>query len=311
MVMVPPPPVVGWFVFGLSWWMLTKVLASVGEGKRHLMECVTWLPLKALQDQGIPTQIANQFMQTTGNVRFETGNGHVNSDTSITANGNLFGHASSCMMNSCPVVRSLGQIVATGKPFVWLPDQMPLFGCDEGAIQLSADMEREIFADKVDDHVPIFTEVMQFDSTSTFGLPAAEGESAPADSQPLPAPAPAGSSAEDAGEPLSEDGDEDPKDAKDCTSQRTPPVKFATEVGCIVTVEELIQGDMILWTQEACLKKQLHLEKGSLVTSSLFPKPGPKVGTMLFLSFVMSSVATSELFLAVQRVVKQAFIVFS
>ena len=126
--------------------------------------------LKALQDQGIPTQIANQFMQTTGNVRFETGNGHVNSDTSITANGNLFGHASFCMMNSCPVVRSLGQIVATGKPFVWLPDQMPFFGCDEGAIQLSADMERVIFADKVDDHVPIFTEVMQFDSTSTFGF---------------------------------------------------------------------------------------------------------------------------------------------
>ena len=109
-------------------------------------------------------------------------------------------------------MRSLGQIVAPGKPFVWLPDQMPFFGCDGGAIQLSADMERVIFADKGDDHVPIFTEVMQFDSTSTFGRPAAEGESAPAEPQPLPAPAPAGSSTEDAGEPLSEDGDEDPKD---------------------------------------------------------------------------------------------------
>lgn len=64
------------------------------------------------------------------------------------------------VMQSSPLVRSLGQIVESGKPFVWLPGQLPFFGFGCDAVQLAADSERVITADEVDDHVPIFSEVM-------------------------------------------------------------------------------------------------------------------------------------------------------
>lgn len=113
--------------------------------------------MKAFQEQGIPKQCINGLVQTTQNVRFETGNGCVNSDTAVVANGSKFGEASFHLMQSCPLVRSLGQIVESGKPFVWLPGQLPFFGFDEQAVQLAADSERIHVADKVDDHAPIFS----------------------------------------------------------------------------------------------------------------------------------------------------------
>ena len=102
-------------VYEISW------IADSGAG-RDLAS------MKAFQDQGIPKQNLNQFLQSTQSVRFETGNGCVNSDTAIIANGSKFGDASFHVMQSCPLVRSLGQIVESGKPFVWLPGQLPFFG---------------------------------------------------------------------------------------------------------------------------------------------------------------------------------------
>ena len=150
-------------VYEISW------IADSGAG-RDLAS------MKDFQDQGIPKQSLNQFLQSTQNVRFETGNGCVNSDTSVIANGSKFGDASFHVTQSCPLVRSLGQIVESGKPFVWLPGQLPFFGLDVDAIQIAADSERLFVADKVDDHVPIFSETMQFEAPYSFGLPSAEVE---------------------------------------------------------------------------------------------------------------------------------------
>lgn len=131
--------------FEISW------IADSGAG-RNLAS------LKALQNQGIPSQIANQFVPETGRIKFEMGNGHVNGDTSNLAHGNKFGDASCCMMNSCPIVRSMGQIVATRKPFDWLPGEWPFFGRDVSGVQIAADAEQMIVASKIDEHMPIFSE---------------------------------------------------------------------------------------------------------------------------------------------------------
>ena len=162
-------------VYEISW------IADSGAG-RDLAS------MKAFQDQGIPSQSLNQFLQSTQNVKFETGNGCVNSNTSINANGSKFGGASFHVMQSCPLVRSLGQIVGSGKPFVWLPGQLPFFGLDVNAVQLAADSERLFVADKVDDHVPIFSETMQFEAPYSFGLPAVDA--AHGDRPPVEEPQP-------------------------------------------------------------------------------------------------------------------------
>ena len=61
-------------------------------------------------------------------------------------------------------------------------------GLDVNAVQLAADSERLLVADKVDDHVPLFSETMQFEAPYSFGLPAvdAEQEGEPPVAEPVP-----------------------------------------------------------------------------------------------------------------------------
>ena len=60
-------------------------------------------------------------------IRFETGNGFFTSSTAMTFVGNKFGDACFSMMDDCSLVRSLGQIVASGRPLIWEPGQRPYF----------------------------------------------------------------------------------------------------------------------------------------------------------------------------------------
>ena len=281
-------------VYEISW------IADSGAG-RDLAS------MKAFQDQGIPSQSLNQFLQSTQNVKFETGNGCVNSNTSINANGSKFGDASFHVMQSCPLVRSLGQIVESGKPFVWLPGQLPFFGLDVNAVQLAADSERLFVADKVDDHVPIFSETMQFEAPYSFGLPAVDAARGDRPSVEEPQPPEVPIVDDPGGDADSEDGDLEPKDrytrlckmlhrlnTKDCTFLRIPHVKYVKGVVC--TVGGLTQRDMIHLIREGCFQKLLLLANGWHVISSSSRSPGPKVETMLSLLFAMNSVVLSEHF---------------
>ena len=85
-------------VYEISW------IADSGAG-RDLAS------MKAFQDQGIPRQSLNQFLQSSQSVKFDTGNGCVNSNTSINANGSKFGDASFHVMQSA--VLSFGEIIGT------------------------------------------------------------------------------------------------------------------------------------------------------------------------------------------------------
>ena len=121
-------------------------------------------------------------------------------------------HSMSCSPQSCPLVRSLGQIVESGKPFVWLPGQLPFFGLDVDAVQLAADSERLFVADKVDDHVPIFSETMQFEAPYSFGLPAVDAAHGDGPSNEKPQPSEVPIVDDPGGDADSEDGDLEPKD---------------------------------------------------------------------------------------------------
>ena len=56
------------------------------------------------------------------------------------------------MLDSCPLVRSTGVDVDSGKAFVWLPGSL-VIQCPEKCRQ---------YATRVDEHVPIFTSQVKF-----------------------------------------------------------------------------------------------------------------------------------------------------
>ena len=142
----------------------------------------------ALAEQGILTDMFKDHIQSTKSLQFETGNGVTSSGTFLTTTSDAFGSVESYVLQSCPVVRSLGQLVELQrKPFVWLPGSMPFFGTDTDCIQITWDSDRVIYAHKVDDFVPVFREQIKFGGDGLHRALAA-GESAPA--APAEAPAP-------------------------------------------------------------------------------------------------------------------------
>ena len=110
---------------------------------------------QAFEAQGGPTSVSQRATRSEGSVRFETGNGHVTSDSVVHANGNQVGKTAFCMLDACPLVRLLGQLVEAGMLFVWIPGELPYLGTDPTAIQVSADQNTLIVANRVEDHVPI------------------------------------------------------------------------------------------------------------------------------------------------------------
>ena len=107
---------------------------------------------RAFVQLGFSKEMLNQNLIGVPPTKFETGNGSYTSDTCVRLTGNHFGVAQFNMMDDCPLVRSMGQIVASGKPFIWIPDQLPY--------QITANVTRIHVAERIDDFVPVFKEHM-------------------------------------------------------------------------------------------------------------------------------------------------------
>ena len=90
---------------------------------------------EALSAQGI--FLDERLCRDDEPIVFETGNGRTTSGSVLYTSGSTFGDSRSYMLPSCPIVRSIGEIVQSRKPFLRLPDRMPMFLEDSGAIQYS------------------------------------------------------------------------------------------------------------------------------------------------------------------------------
>ena len=104
--------------------------------------------------------MVNQNLIGVPPTKLETGNGSYTSDTCVQLTGNHFGEAQFNMMDDCPLVRSMGQIVASGMPFIWIPDQLPYLAETVDDVQVTANAARIHVADRIDDFVPVFREHM-------------------------------------------------------------------------------------------------------------------------------------------------------
>ncbi|CAE7940531.1 unnamed protein product [Symbiodinium necroappetens] len=71
------------------------------------------------------------------------------------------------MLDSCPLVRSTGIDVESGKAFLWLPGSLPLFVSDTFRLKIECPEDCRHYATRVDEHVPIFT------SQDPAGVPSA------------------------------------------------------------------------------------------------------------------------------------------
>jgi len=156
--------------------------AWIAQSKSHDRIALEWIAdsgaghdlasNRAFIEQGVPGTVVQSCTQSISPIKFETGNGSYTADACVSLNGSTFGHANFSVMKDCPIVRSLGKIVSTGKPFVWLPDQLPFFCQDVEGIQLTYVSTKVHSASRVEDNVPIFSETFQMNDT--FALPAEE-----------------------------------------------------------------------------------------------------------------------------------------
>ena len=164
---------------------------------------------RAFLEQGFTKSMIDQYSTAVNPTKFETGNGTFVSDSCISLDGSSFGKASYHVMNDCPLVRALGKIVQDdGKPFVWIPGELPFFGKSKDVVQVAADESQIIQADRVEDGVPIFVEDVDV-SCRTYALAAGDGEVVVEDPAPPPV-APPVEGGEHLSDADSEDGDEEP-----------------------------------------------------------------------------------------------------
>ena len=141
---------------------------------------------RAFLEQGYTKSMIDQYSTAVNPTKFETGNGTFVSDSCISLDGSSFGKASYHVMNDCPLVRALGKIVQDdGKPFVWIPGELPFFGKSKDVVQVAADESQIIQADRVEDGVPIFVEDVDV-SSRTYALAAGDGEVVAEDPAPPP-----------------------------------------------------------------------------------------------------------------------------
>ena len=146
-----------------------EFIADSGAGRS--LESTT-----SLVDQGIPTTAFDQCLKSDDKVIFSTGNGKVTSSQTLGFQGETFGSWRSYVLDSCPSVRSMGEMVEVQHlPFVWIPGQMPAF-LPPGT-EINFDESVAHFACRLEGFVPIFRDRIH------FALPAA-GE--PSSSEVVP-----------------------------------------------------------------------------------------------------------------------------
>ena len=66
------------------------------------------------------------------------------------------------ILDNCPLVRSIGLDVTSGKASAWLPDSLPFFVKDPSQLQIVCPEENRFYATRIEEHAPIFTSNVTF-----------------------------------------------------------------------------------------------------------------------------------------------------
>ena len=142
---------------------------------------------KALLDQGIPRQAFDHLLGASRSpVTFHTGGGPQPGVQTLGFESNNMDFANHYMLDSCPLVRSTGIDVDSGKAFVWLPGKLPFFVSDMSKLKVECPEHARHYATRIDEHVPIFTSQVKF--THGAANPVAEVSGGSVDTGPAAIP---------------------------------------------------------------------------------------------------------------------------
>ena len=118
---------------------------------------------KALCDQGVPHSAFSEFLGASKSpVTFHTGGGPQPGVKTLGFQSDNMDFANHYMLDSCPLVRSTGIDVDSGRAFIWLPGSLPFFVSDTSQLRIQCPEHLRHYATRVDEHVPIFTSRVKF-----------------------------------------------------------------------------------------------------------------------------------------------------
>jgi hypothetical protein len=107
-----------------------------------------------------------QCVEPTSAINFEAGNETTKSTEQVPVHGSKFGTFNHRILEARSLARSLGEMVNSGLPFVWVPGELPYFVQDRTSIHVKA-KDQTWKADRVEENVPIFEEVVQVDNETS------------------------------------------------------------------------------------------------------------------------------------------------
>ena len=127
--------------------------ADTGAG-RHLTS------YEALSSQGFQHDAVSSFANDSNeNLKFSTGGGEKSSSQTVGLrdSSGLLNDANHFLLESCPLVRSIGLDVEKGElGFVWMPNSLPYFVRDPSKCNITCDESNKFYASRVSQNVPFF-----------------------------------------------------------------------------------------------------------------------------------------------------------
>ena len=111
--------------------------------------------VQSVVNQGISEDLIYRSLSSASTIKFETGNGVTNSTECFHFHSSKFGAYEHRILDSYPIARSLGEIVSSGRPFVWMPGEMPYFAESGESLRIRC-KGNKLVADRVEENVPIF-----------------------------------------------------------------------------------------------------------------------------------------------------------
>ena len=74
----------------------------------------------------------------------------------------ILGQTETYVLPKAPLAMSMGQIVEAGRPMIWLTGQLPFHVSDMSKLQVICPLKYRMYADRIEENVPMFKETVQF-----------------------------------------------------------------------------------------------------------------------------------------------------
>ena len=89
------------------------------------------------------------------------------SSSSLKYTAPLAGRGEAYVLDDAPVAFSMGQIVNSGYPLIWMPGEKPFHVTNSKKLKVICPMRFRFYADHVNENVPFFKEEVTFGSHGT------------------------------------------------------------------------------------------------------------------------------------------------